>query len=477
MAGLAACLWSATRRAIGRAVSGVRSLMSAKQEQQPDADQALRDACRVLGPKWLSHLWRCAATLSVHDVFGPTIPPLSSFPVLNHLKTRYFVQLVLLSKAQDDSRNVLTTDELRRVLDHSRDLQYDAKQMRRLAEAEGEDKTGLEMQRIFAQMGNQQFPEQEPHLIRSVGRLVAMLETLPHDREEDIPPESREVIRLTREGLADLLGSSILDLSHVLILIYGRYLHVHRTYVAALLSSVLPVNLPEDARLRAGAITLALVEIADDFGEHLIFTSRAVGEDKRTSQQVVDRFLEMFSRPTEILRALLNEEVYAEGHIGSRLLPLDRYPIVQMTDGEASEARFIVPNLRIFAKSFAYVIDYTLLEHLGDPYSQARGALQELYLRALVEDRLPDQLVIPERTYGKQHRKGPDLTFIDTAGVLICIESKGRRMLARTRRTMDPELIDENLREAYEALEKLPAKIDDLYAGLDEYTDVLLSDN
>lgn len=192
-------------------------------------------------------------------------------------------------------------------------------------------------------------------------------------------------------------------------------------------------------------------------------------EDLRKS---LEAFLRLASRSVAELRALLaTAPEFSMGHVGGRLSPLERFPVVRVNPA-GQEPAYVVPNVRHLAKSFTPVVDFTLLEQLGPSYEQARGALLHLYLWELVEARLPRMVVIPETSYrvGKQRKDGPDLTLLDQgAGRLVAVEVKGRGLNLATRLTMDPAQLADNLKDAFKALLALPAKIGELYSNLPEY--------
>ncbi len=118
------------------------------------------------------------------------------------------------------------------------------------------------------------------------------------------------------------------------------------------------------------------------------------------------------------------------------------------------------------------MVDFALNESLGNEYEQARGALFHLYLRQLVEDRLPETVIIPETRYNtaKGGKDSSDLTLVDPqAGRIMPVEVKGRRITLATRLVLGDQELEDNLRDAFEALRKLPGKIADLRAGRREF--------
>jgi hypothetical protein len=163
---------------------------------------------------------------------------------------------------------------------------------------------------------------------------------------------------------------------------------------------------------------------------------------------------------------------YQLGHPGKRLSPLERFPIVRLDASPGAPGRYIVPNFRHYERSFAPIVDFTLQAALGKDYEAARGALLHLYLQQLLKDRLPGAVVVPETRYDRARggKDSPDLALIEpTVGRIVAIEVKGRGINLATRLSVGDEELKENLRDAYDALLRLPAKVADLRGGRPEF--------
>lgn len=169
---------------------------------------------------------------------------------------------------------------------------------------------------------------------------------------------------------------------------------------------------------------------------------------------------------------MLSRPEFLLGHPGKRLSPLERFPIVRVDDPAGENLRYLAPNYRHLAKSFVTVVDFALNEALGSEYEQARGALFHLYLRQLLENRLPATLVIPETRYdtARGGKASPDLTLVDPmAGRMVPLEVKGRRINLATRLAVADEGLADNLGDAFDALRKLPGKVADMRANRPEF--------
>jgi hypothetical protein len=186
----------------------------------------------------------------------------------------------------------------------------------------------------------------------------------------------------------------------------------------------------------------------------------------------MEALMRLAARSVDDLRAMLAMPEFKIGHEGKRLSPIERFPIVRLDNSAGGEPRYVVPNHRHLAKSFIGVVDFTLREALTSDYEHARGALFHLYLRQLIEDRLPQTTVIPETRYAKAGggEDSPDLTLIDqNAKRIVAVEVKGRRINLSTRIALGDKEMKENLGDAFKALRNLPGKVVEMRAGRPEF--------
>jgi len=442
-----------------------------KQRRKPQpAIKALEHGASLLNNKNLLSLWATSSALSVLDLYTPLESSLSVFPSLNHAKLRMFNQLILHSRSSYEKAGILDYRTLASTLNDALDLTYDPDSLSNLNQASDLQKK-TELHRLFSLMANTQIAEQEFLIPQRLGRMIAMMEVIPDRRASSLNAEALRVVNVVRSKLSGILGASIKELAKVFVAIHLYYQQIYRRLEASFPPKSWLARL-NDAERKIHILS-ELIAIARDNPLQLYFNRQQLLRisDSLTGEMLT-RFHHLFSRSTETLRAMLEKEEYQIGHIGSRLLPLDRYPIVEVQRTDA-DIIYIIPNLRISLKSPIYAIDYGLLEALGDEYARARGFLQELYLQEFIENKLPDTLVIPERPYGKEERRGPDLTLIERSTQrIILVESKATRMRVGSRSTMSREILDDNLIPAYQALSKLPDKIQALYKGLPEYSDV-----
>jgi hypothetical protein len=441
-----------------------------KQRTPNPAAMAIEHGASLLNNKNLPVLWSTSAALSVLDLYTPFDSGLSVFPFFNHVKLRMLDQIILQSRSSPDKTGTLDYKTLSMLLNDALDLTYDPDALGEISRASTPQKR-TELHRLFSLMANTQIAEQEFLVPQRLGRMIAMLEIIPERRSSSISPEILNHARAVKLKLSSLLGGSIKEVAKVFAAICRYYKLSHRHLEALLPPQSWLTTL--DPRDKIVHILSELLSIVQRSPYQFTFTSRQLLQiDRSIMETTLDRFFFLFSRNTEILRATQKRTEYQTGHFSSRLLPLDRYPVIELQNKDNEPIR-VVPNLRVFLKSLPYAIDYSLLEALGDQYSQVRGFLQELYLQVLLEAKLPDLFVIAERPYGKKERRGPDLTLIERSSRrLILVESKAARMRAGTRTTMSKEDLNGNLKTTYAALGKLPEKLRALYKGLPEYSDV-----
>lgn len=454
-----------------------RSGSSRKRKTFPP-ETAFRHAVALLNNANSDALWKVSARCSLHDVFTEPEEPYFLLPVLNAEKIRAFGQVIIASRASSDKLRMLSDNELRQVFNDCNDVLNNTEALARLKQANGTDRARFEFHRFLSQVANIQFPQQDVRVLAQAGRVIAMFEVLPRINSDLIPPERRQQVETALSRIPQILSVSLTSLAECffVVLAYQAIAQLaSRRALDMFLAGVRPATQSDE--FRNAVLSGLLSYYPEDVMERwLLFDSeRLTGlfalERASEFMASMEAFLRLFSANTTDLRATLqNRPEFSLGHISSRLSPLERYPIVRL-ESSSGDSRLIVPNCRHLSTSFNHVIDFTLLEKIGETYSHARGALQELYLRCLVTDRLPDLLVIPETAYGRPELRGPDLTLIDKrCHRIILVESKGRRMTLSTRLTMEPEIFNKNVEDAYSALLNLPQKLADLYAGRSEYS-------
>lgn len=439
---------------------------------------ALAHAKSLLNRTDLRFLWKVNARLSLHSVYAKQDDSFFISPLLNSENVRLFGQVILGSNADQHYDRRVGPDALRRVINDCKDMMNNPLSIERVMRFNGTDQAHLALQIFLSETANIQFPVQDPRPQEKAGRTLAIFDALPRRYPERMSPENARLYSSLAPRIEAFLGTSVFQLSVCFLALMNwqtlSFLCSHR----ALDCGIHNIYAIRDLRERRARILGVLFEDEVMLDNFLIFTeseiARATIEQPAWNgfHQQFAKFLRLFSATTDELRRDAAERPeFQVGSISNRLSPLERYPIVRLGERNGFH-ELVIPNTAFFLKSFSAVIDYTLLAEFRDEYSQARGALLELYVRCLVEDRLPHLVVIPEIPYGTEVRRGPDLTLIDRdLGRIILVEIKGRRISLGNRIDMTEEGLRKNLEDVHDALLKLPRKLADLYDGLAEYRD------
>jgi hypothetical protein len=459
-----------------RAKMPKRNVKREKPRRSFPAHVALEHAASLINRVNLDFLWRLCTRLSIHDLYTPYDYPFSAFPLLNPEDIRHFGQVIIASRAGFCGQKELDGETFRRVLNDCKDMLDDPEARNRLARANGTAGAHLALQLVLSQIANIQFPAQAPRPQEKIGRLVALLEALPRRFPEKIPADHAESARELASTTAHLLGLPLSALATCFFaaIQWTKLAYLHSTKVLSFRMD--NPALITDSQMRQWGLVLSLLVPEDLSGLKFTAASMANLLAKPAARDAFlhsfGHFLRHFSGSTSDLRALSAQQSFQVGHLSGRLSPLERFPIVRLEEPPGREA-FTIPNAAHFLNSFSPVIDYMLIEKVGPSYSQVRGAMLEVYVRCLLEDRQPALLLIPERTYGREERRGPDLTLIDRElKKIVLVEIKGRRIKLETRLTMTEDGLRENLEDAHAALLKLPKKLEELYSGRPEYSDL-----
>ncbi|MCH7638231.1 MAG: hypothetical protein IH855_02030 [Bacteroidetes bacterium] len=439
--------------------------------QSSSVEELVSEAVSNLNNKNLRDLWLTNCLLSLVEYFGSTegrFNPL--FPFLNQQLVSLLGDAILRSDAMVEKHGVLSSVDVAPVLNplvRAADLS--------ILDQSISDPTE-QVLRMIQIMGTSQIRFDAGDLYARMGRSYAMLAVLPE---------------LHREQLKKSHGSKFVDLPKA-------FEESHRISVRAYYQCALAVfawykTRLDDLRLLESVETL-LQGMSPDSREgsqtyqgvfralvnqsKVLLPSLAIGlgtplhPDDLLTEEVYDRFFRLASRTTEDLRIELAGDAAQAGYFGHQISPLEMYPIVKL-EGTGSPIEYVIPDFRKYNVGITQIPHFAMMRNYPDNrYNQVLGSIQELYIEDLVLDRLSEVTTIPERVYGREHKRGPDLTIIDRmADGLICVESKAKRM--RTVTKVDPmsEELLADTSSSLDALRKQPKKIEALYAGLSEYED------
>jgi hypothetical protein len=419
-------------------------------------EEAFEEATTILSRTNPRDAWSLCALFSTTEAFGKDLEDLLFFPSLNFEKVRMLCEVALDSKALDYKTGDLSTDQIIDVLNYGHRALTDHEGIRLMEELRGKASQDLAILIYFSRLGNVQQRYQDPRFHERVGRLIGMIEELPRTHRHKMPAEFWAKADPTLKTIREFIGFPILSLASGILGLLELYGRPYQKLLG---------QFNRDEARKAGPVQCLRV-LLDHRRE---WQPRFILAVKLTEERTyLTRFLELFARTTRQLRELRQADlVYRSGDIARRLSPLERYPVVRLSNTE-----IVIPNVRYLCRSFTDIIHFSLLEERVPDYDLVRGRLQELYLHVLLETRLSGITIIPERSYrrGKQQVKGADLTLIEDDR-LILIESKAKRMRVETRLGMLPEELLKDLGGAVDAIGKSEEKIAELCGGIPEYSD------
>ena len=429
---------------------------------------AFEDAVIRLNSGNSDDLWEMVALISTLEYFGGE--QLQLFPALCFEDVRLFSEAILRSRASNSRHRIYSPKDVIYVLNNARDGLRDA-ELESIESGRERQTMLLELNKILSRRGSLQLEVQRSSAAKA-GRAVAFFDVIPRELAETSGPKS-DRIQTVYSQIQAFLGCSVTDMLKVLFLISALHKNAYRRELHLLDGVRIPQASPP--KTRTSAVLEAILANRKAIAESVVFTAGSLikAAPFRVETHVLDTVLALWSRGTDELRHLMEEQAFQAGVDCWHLSPLHRYPIVRL---EGSPPRYAVPNLRLLLHSVFAVLDYSLLEVLpADEYNAFRGAVLEEYLFRLMTWAFPAEQLIREREYRpstKELWKGPDVTFADLeAGTLIVVEAKARRIGPRTRFRTDDESLDRNLEDVHGALVRLPDKITHLRAGLSAYVD------
>lgn len=422
----------------------------------------------------LEALLALSSVLSAVEVYGHAHHDLL-FLLLNNEKIRLLADAILISSARSYKEKRLDEEDFRYVFNSLDSALYDPRIERDIPNFAERDRQLYGATKFFARMANLQIRQQQFHLTMHAGRAIGMLAFLPERYPSYFPGRLHSAVATFPGVVRQKLGASVLELAfahRVASLWYGQ---LNGQVWSLVNGRALAQGFYATPVHRQAVVLQAVRGAAEQLAARAWFTAQSLHEfaGGRLPREAIEAYLSLAARSVRELREMGREAAYQIGPDGWRLSPLERHPIVAREGkGGADGREYLIPNVRTHLRSFAEVIHFTLQDALGDHYNDIRGALQEVYLRRMIEEQLPGAVVVPEQEYrrGKQNVRGPDLTVADARDdMLIVVESKARRTQAETRFTMEESVFDGNFADVYDALKKSLQKIIDIRAGAGGY--------
>ncbi len=430
-------------------------------------------ATSLLNNTFLDHSASISSWLSGWDVFLPFDSELGSKAQLNYPHLRLFAAALLASSACETGTKRIQDEDVSRILNNCRDATYDPVAGAALRAQAGLPGNQVELQRFLSRIMHAQFQATAVDPALLIGRAAFFFDALMKVAGSKL---SENQVARASEMLPRIfthLGASVAQLGRVFlcVVILARDRQETMAHEVERELRIQSKGQPTVHAVIRAACELSLdPTLASLSPIDLIHKGRGM-----ISASDVAAFLRIFAAGIDRQRQVATAGPFAAGHHSTRLIALERYPVL----GLSTSGQFMVPNLAIFLKSFFEVLDFYLLESFQgegptekDRYEAYRGDCMEAFAAWVLED----ILALPsfrERAYGAPELRGADLTVIEPeAQRLILVEVKAKRMLAQTIASMSTEDLLADLDGPTQAISKGKAKARNLRARLPEFADV-----
>src|SRR5258706_5242793 len=152
-------------------------------------EEAFMEATTILSRTSPRQAWSLCAFLSVTEAFSQNYEDSLFFPYLNQEKVRVLCEVALDSKALDYKNGELSTHQIIDALNFGNRARADYEGMRLMDELRGLGGSELALRVYLSRLGNIQQRYQDPRFPERVGRLIAMIEELPHTYRHRMPAE------------------------------------------------------------------------------------------------------------------------------------------------------------------------------------------------------------------------------------------------------------------------------------------------
>ena len=445
--------------------------------------EAFTDAVRRLNRRNVEHLWRLAAILSAEEMSAELRGSRNYgflFPALNLGKLNLFCKTILQSSASPYKRETLTGSEFVQIANLlngslgpeaplgvvSADFPYE----------------------FLAAIGNAQFRYQGVSLAARAARAYAFYSAIPRDNADEIRRRAGRYMdfNATFETAYGLPIAELLEvMRRVAILVLAAHEQAIRPVVDEAASAWArheqaggTQNLQANRLISQSAVIQRLASLAETAPPPLSFgvLELTISAFRPLKPGTVTNALAILSRDTVGLRSQAERFPLNPRNLEGSVSALERYPIVRLAD-RGGQQSYIVPNVRWLYRAFTDIIPRLLKEAADDDqtYGETRGAVLEVYLERLLQDRIPQAVLIAERKYdrpGQGRVLGPDLVILDPRSESIAIiEAKAAQISERTLTTPRPKIVGGELKKTLRALSPDGAgrKLTDLRAGLPVY--------
>ena len=436
--------------------------------EEEKAHSSFQSAASMLNGLSINDLWAISSQLSSMDYYIQTenIDPLLFMSVLHEQRIAMFDRAILNSTANERHESILDLASMTHMWNLLvRATYFEPPRI-------DPSNPGKQLLEVIAKIANAQFQFQGFNFSTSLARSYVLYSLIPDQEQSNLA-------QLYKKGFVDIpttfhnhTGLTIreyLTISFVIFAFYLlRYSENFKIRADVLKSFESEMRSSSQAPDQVFKLVMTLIEKASPNKNSFFMTPKSlvVSDSHILNETLVETYFNSVARTNITLRNMSYEKVHRLGNLSQRLSPLERYPIVHTASGH-----FIIPNMRYFDGSIEKFIHYELQSlYPNNEFSTTFGHVFEKYVGILISERAKSYTVIPETSYGKEEKKGPDYTLLNSEDKsLIAIEVKAKKFTLNTKLDPYSKSLEKDLDGVYSALRKLPGKIDDLRTGIPEY--------
>ncbi|NLE06569.1 MAG: hypothetical protein GX638_17430, partial [Crenarchaeota archaeon] len=326
----------------------------------------------------------------------------------------------------------------------------------------------FKLQRYFSRVAYIQLrPQNNAILSLPLCQLYATIEVIPKEYWNQFPEAFKKKIKELPSTITNSLGVSVENILIAHIIVCSYFSEKSEAINEAMPRPInsLPVNSIWESKI-LNMLLNNFDPYLDLFRIELNIFEQKYGKHLR---ELIKKYGKVFGRGINTHRELLSHKEYKIGLNGLRLASLNRYPLIEATDGNT----WYVPNIRGLFRFFPDALHFTITEQLKKEYEDIKGYLLEFYLSQLLKNRMTELVVIPEGSWKekKGENKGSDFIIIDH-GINPCvigIEIKSRRMKPATRFLLSDNDLIENYKDLWDAIKKMPEKLVKAFSLVGDY--------
>ncbi len=432
------------------------------------AKQSFTKAVQMLNKYNLTDLWCFCSQLSCLEFFSKLkIENDIFFPQLHFERVSMLTKAILASNTREYKKEIIKSNSLPKLFNLLLDATYfDIKD-------NNIDDPNKQLLQAFSKIANAQFQFQQYNIRTDLARTYLLYQIIPEQEEKFLKVKYKKSYVDIPKSFEDHNGLKIKEYLIVAFAIfalylikYGKFLEINPEKILEIKSEIENQITPSDYIFK---ILFQFIDSLTSRRNAFLFnpTDLIIKDSNILDEEIINKYLSIVSRSPKKLGKLLHTSVYRKGSISIRLSPLERYPILKLLNEQ-----YLVPNMRYFDSAIEKLIHFEMQEYYPDnQFNNTFGGVFEKYVLKLIQERINDVIVIPEIAYKKKELvDGIDSIIIDSKNnALIAIEVKSKKISLDTRISPVSESFNNDMQRIYEALKKLPSKIEDLYAGLPEY--------